>query len=156
MSILFVLILAANFFYSLLRVKKYFLVKNLYTGLGISLAFLYGALTVSKINGEIIAYYLLMSLLIFIGSVISDLRDYEGDRKTGVNTIPAVLGFGRAKKFVYVLLLLFSVMILIFEKFIILLPFAVITFLFLQKDVISSAHLIGGLSLIFLAMWLFF
>jgi len=150
----FILMLGANIFYSLLRIKRYTLLKNLYTGFGISLAFLFGAITGFELNVEVMAYYFLMSLLIFIGSVISDLRDYDGDEKAGINTIPVTFGFHKTKNMVYILLALLSFLVVFFHRVIVLLPFVFATFIYLYKNKISFAHSFGGLSLIALSIWL--
>jgi len=148
----FLFILLLNFSYSFFSIKKYFLIKNLYTGFVISLAFLFGAAAASTLTAEVVIYYLLMSFFIFIGSLISDLRDYAGDKKTGTRTLPVILGFDKTKKLVYLLFSLFSFMVILLPKFTILLPFVLIMVWLLRKNV-SFAHSFGGLSLIALIMW---
>jgi len=136
--------------YSFFRLKERFLVKNLYTGFGASVVFLAGA---SCISLEIFLYYLIFSLFIFIGSTISDLRDYEGDRLSNIKTLPVYLGYEVCKKIDFVLLSIFSVVILFFSHFIILLPFSIVMFYFLYKNKPSLAHSCEGFSFIFLVLW---
>lgn len=148
------LILLVSISYSFFRLKKYFLVKNVYTGFALPLAFLLGAFNGPVVTNEILQYYLLLSFFIFIGSVVSDLRDLEGDRKTGIKTLPVYLGFGRARKLTYFMLLVCIVLFLMLPRFLILLPFTLFVIFFLHKNRVSSAHSLGGVSLIALTLWL--
>jgi len=135
--------------YSLFRIKKYFLLKNIYTGFGVTQIFLLGA---GNITIEIIQYYLLISFFIFIGSIISDLRDYKGDKNKGIRTLPVSLGYNKTKELVYFLLTVFFILILIYSDLLVLLPFALIMFFSLYKNNPSFAHSCGGFSLIFLTL----
>lgn len=137
--------------YSFFKLKKHFLVKNFYTGFGASLVFLVGA---TYLTFEIVEYYILISFFIFIGSTISDLRDYEGDRLTNIRTLPVYLGYDTGKKIVFVLLSVFSFLILFFSGFTLLLPFALVMIYFLLKNKPTLAHSCEGFSFIFLVLWL--
>ncbi len=137
--------------YSFFKLKKYFLVKNIYSGFGVSLVFLLGA---SSIAYETVEYYILISFFIFIASLISDLRDYEGDRLSNIRTLPVSLGYDNCKKLVFAFLSLFSFTILFFSGFIILLPFTMVMIYFLIKNKPTLAHSCEGLSFVFLAIWL--
>lgn len=136
--------------YSLFRLKNYFLVKNLYTGFGVSLVFLAGA---SYVSYDIILYYLSISFFIFIGSAISDLRDYTGDKLIKINTMPVSLGYDNAKKIVCVLLLFFSLITVYFHYLIILFPFTLVIFYFLYKNKPNIAHSFELVSFVFLLFW---
>ncbi len=139
--------------YSSFRIKRYFLVKNLYTGFGITQVFLLGA---AKLNSDVILYYFLFSILFFIGSLISDLRDYRGDKAVGIKTMPIYVGYTATKKFIYFLLIMFliSILTLNLSKLFILLPFALLMLLFLGMNKPDIAHFCGGISFIFLAIML--
>jgi 4-hydroxybenzoate polyprenyltransferase len=151
-SILFYLFgIIVSIVYSFFRIKKYFLIKNLYTGFGVSIAFLIGA---ANINIKIFWYYFLFSFFIIIISIISDLRDYKGDRFSHIKTLPISLGYNTAKKFVFLLLSIFSLLVLFFSNLFVLLPFVFLMFYFLYKNNPSLAHSYGGASFIFLTFWL--
>lgn len=139
--------------YSHFRVKRHFLVKNLYTGFGATQVFLLGA--ASFIN-EVILYYFLFSILFFTFSLISDLRDYKGDKAAGVITMPVRFGYNLCKKFIYFLLITFSVLILTLNLsvLLILLPFVLLTLFFLNRNRADTAHTCGSIFLIFLVVQL--
>jgi 1,4-dihydroxy-2-naphthoate octaprenyltransferase len=85
--------------------------------------------------------------------LIADLRDYRGDRFIGIKTLPVFFGYERAKIIVYLSLTLFLIQILqsvVFPMaiFVVLMIFSVF------KDRIEEAHFLGGISLIFLVVWL--
>ena len=63
----------AGFAYSYFRVKEIFPWKNIYTGLLVGLTFLYGAEA-------------------GLPTVVSDLRDYEGDKQARIKTVPVHIG----------------------------------------------------------------
>lgn len=139
--------------YSSFKLKKHFLIKNLYTSLGGVQLFLIGA---NVLNADIVPYCLLFSFFIFIGSLISDLRDYEGDKFSGIKTLPVVLGYQRAKIIVYLLLVVFPFFILQLGvySFIPLITFSLIILFFLIKNKPKIAHMFNGISFIFLTFWL--
>ena len=135
--------------YSFFKLKKYFLVKNFYTAFGASLVFLVGA---GNISIPIMGYYALFTLFVFIGSSISDLRDYTGDKINNIRTLPVVLGYHLAKKIDFILLGLFSLTIL-FSDLVVLLPFSLMMIYFLYKNKLTLAHSCEGFSFIFLVIW---
>jgi len=138
--------------YSAFKVKRIFLLKNLYTCFSIGMLFLIGSI---NINGEVITYYMLLSFFTSIISMISDLRDYEGDKHSNFNTVPVFLGYDRARKFIFILLLTFSTTIIIFSRLLILMPYVFFMLYFIWKDRPKLAHAYGGGSWIFLAFWFF-
>lgn len=150
-SIFFVLsVIILGIFYSLFRIKKIFPFKNIYTSLVIMQFFLIGA---SNITIEIIEYSLFISVFIFILSLISDLRDYNGDKKENIKTLPVYFGYEKTKVFVFILLGIFC-LIISFSKVFILLPFALTMKYFLFRNNFSYAHSCGGFSFVFLSFWL--
>lgn len=151
-SMLFSLIgIVTSIVYSYFKLKRYFLVKNLYTGFVISIVFLVGA---NRIGIDILYYYFLISFFTMILSMISDLRDYRGDKINKFKTLPVTLGYERAKKIVFFLINAFSVSILFFWSMIILLPFTLAMSYFLHKNNPISAHSVGMYSFIFFTFWL--
>jgi 4-hydroxybenzoate polyprenyltransferase len=155
LSILFsVSIVVTGVIYSFFRLKKYFLVKNFYTGFVVSQLLLLGA---ANISNEAILYYFIFSVFFFIGSLISDLRDYDGDKTIDIKTLPVHLGYNLTRKITYFLLIGLSVLILgsslysLFPVF----TFILIIFFFLIRDNPKMAHFSEGISLISLVVWLY-
>ncbi|MFH1228847.1 MAG: UbiA family prenyltransferase [Candidatus Aenigmatarchaeota archaeon] len=143
--------IASSLSYSCFKIKKYSLVKNLYTALGVGTAFLVGA---AYISAEVMWSYSLFFFFIMIMSLISDLRDYEGDKKSNIGTLPVSIGYENVRKILFVLLGLFSVQSIFSYKLFAFLPFTFSMMYFLYKNRPSKAHSFGGLSFIFLTFWL--
>lgn len=147
--------LFAGALYSFFRVKKrYVLVKNIYTALCVNHVFLLGASAGGIVTFEIFLYYLLFSFLIFISSIVSDMRDYAGDKTIGAKTLPILLGYDKSKHFVAYLLLVYSTLLLVFTSIIMLLPFAVLMLFSIKQNKPSIAHSLSGYSFVFLTFWL--
>ncbi len=128
--------------YSFFKFKKITLFKNLYAGFVIPIMFLLGAVANSIISINILSYYLLISLYIFTISLLSDLRDYEGDRALDIRTLPVVLGKEIAGKIVYGLLILFTLSVIMLEAVGLFpfLPFVALFALFLRRGDPHRAH----------------
>ena len=92
--------------YSYYRIKNIFPLKNVYTGLSLTQAFMIGAANAGLI-GDMLLYTISLFLLLFVASLVSDLRDYEGDKAIGINTVPVVLGYEFTKKISFVALIIF-------------------------------------------------
>lgn len=140
--------------YSWLRIKKYLLIKNIWTALGISQSLLIGALATAHIGiTQVFAVVFLMALT---GSIIADMRDVGGDRKTGVVTLPVELSLTHSAQLVYALSAAIAALILAIgkDKFYILLPFAPVAAVLVSKGRYSEAHATGRLSFIVLLLWL--
>lgn len=143
----------AALIYSRFRLKKHLFVKNLYTAATVPISFIFGAANLSE---EAAAYYFSFFIFFLAGSIISDLRDYRGDRAAGIKTIPVHFGTESAKYAVYFLL---SVAALSFINlnaimFLPLIAALPIAFGFVAKNRYSHAHLSMGSPLVFLAIWL--
>jgi len=136
--------------YSALRIKERLLLKNAWTALGVSQAFLIGAFT-APAGAAIIGAYLAMSLLLFAGSIIADMRDVEGDAKTGIITLPVRFGIPFSIKIIWLLFLSASALIIKTTSLYVLLPFSLVSLLLASKGRFSDAHLVGGIS--FLALF---
>jgi len=131
--------------YSALRLKSYFLVKNIVSGIFLTAVFLMGT---GFLSAEVGVYYLMIFLFIYTGSLISDLMDYGGDRAAGLRTIPVVLGIGRTKRLVYALFLLFTLItfqLRLFNLFILALA-SIMAILFIMANKEAYVHKLGGFS----------
>jgi 4-hydroxybenzoate polyprenyltransferase len=130
------------FIYSRYRVKNIFPTKNLYTGLSLTQAFIIGAAN-APITKEMLLYIPSLFLLLFVISLISDLRDYEGDRLTGIRTVPVVLGYGFTKKIAYVVIGIFTASVFVFKLYglspLLLFVLPILSLVYLNKQKI--AHL---------------
>lgn len=90
--------------YSYYKIKDIFPLKNIYTGMSLTQAFMIGAANV-PINMGMLLYTLPLFLLLFVASLMSDLRDYKGDKAIGIRTVPVVLGYEFTKMISYATLI---------------------------------------------------
>jgi len=136
--------------YSRYRLKQYLLVKNFYSGFGSTLVFLIGA---SSVSTAVLGYYFMLSLFIFAGTIVSDLRDYAGDIKAGVRTIPVAIGYVRGKATACALFLTFLAAMHAtgLYMFAPLSAFSLLIMALLVADRPSPAHKLGGISLVSMA-----
>jgi len=130
-------------------------VKNIYTAFLITQLFLLGAGFIS-FTKDFMLPYILFFFLILTGSVLSDLRDYEGDKRVGHNTLPVKLGYENGKKLSYILLVICGTISLMIPNplFYLSLPFLLLTAIFLRVNRPHLAHKYGSSSFLFLALWL--
>lgn len=156
LSVLFYIVtFTISLAYSGFRLKKYLLVKNLYTGFGITQVFLIGASNFSITSG-VIHNYILISAFITIGSIISDLRDYKGDKAANIMTLPVFLGYEKARRLVMLSLIFYSVWVIGFSEFFVIGPFVLLMLFAVFKDNPAVAHLFGRYSFVLIALWLVF
>ena len=128
--------------YSSLRLKKIFLLKNVYTSFGITLIFLFGS-SLTDLSQNLLASNFFIFITIFAASICSDLRDYEGDKKAGVNTLPVVIG-SRKARWVILISLIFS----FYLSLKIFVPATFFVFLMLLLVLFNKpkkAHIVSGL-----------
>lgn len=92
----------AGITYSAFRFKKIFGVKNAYTIVVTSLIFFLGS-SMRPFTAATFEYALLFSIPMLIVSLTGDLRDYKGDLKAGIPTLPVAFGYGAAKRLAYLL-----------------------------------------------------
>lgn len=140
--------------YSFARVKNHLLLKNVFTGFGVSVVFIAGAVANGIINAAVLYYYVIFSVFIFISSIISDIRDMHGDGATGIRTLPVSMGDSRTVKIVEILILAFSASLLFSGRLLIVLPFALSMLFFVNRNRPALAHDLSGYSLMFLVIWL--
>jgi 4-hydroxybenzoate polyprenyltransferase len=105
---IYLISMAAGIAYSAFRVKKFFPMKNVYSGFFMSTSFLIGATAGNQILYGVIPYFLLVFLIGLTGNLLGDVRGHEGDKIAGVNTIPVKLGTKTAKRIIHFNFGLFS------------------------------------------------
>jgi len=122
------------------------LLKNFYSGANIPLLMVMGA---GLVNAEVLVYYFVLGLFIFLGSVISDLRDYSGDKQTGKRSLATVYSYGEGRLVAVASLLAFDFLVVGLSIFHLALfvaaSFVMIALLFANKP--RVAHISGGLAL---------
>ncbi len=153
--ILSLIFLTTGFSYSHFRIKKYCLIKNLYTAFLITQIFIFGIVDVVFSNA-LVFYSLFFYVIIFTGSILSDMRDHEGDRVAGVNTLPVLFEQKKIKALVFFLLASVSVFIVISNtgRLFVFLPFSLLSMAFLFRGNYHFAHLSGSAGFVFLPFWL--
>ncbi|MBN2043115.1 MAG: UbiA family prenyltransferase [Candidatus Aenigmarchaeota archaeon] len=147
--------LLTGFAYSRFRIKKYCAIKNLYTALLIVQIFFLGTMR-TGFDWMMIVYSGFFFTMILVGSLISDLRDYEGDMDTGFKTIPVVTSKRFSKIFIYFLIFGMLSLVTVFwvRDLIIFLPLGTLTAVYLSRDKYKTAHLFGSMGFIIMPMWL--
>jgi len=133
-AMLYLLSILAIISYSLFRLKKVFLLKNIYTGLFMALAFAIGALS-GRPGPDTPSYFIFVFFMGFAVNLLGDIRGTEGDRKAGVKTIPVVFGVETAKTVMYatVLSVLMAVSSSGFTLLLFFSPFLTLMLIFLQQ-----------------------
>ena len=153
-TLAYLLLFAIGIFYSLLKLKNVFPIKNLYTGFGLPLLVVIGATVNAPFSLALLLYYLLFSVFLTTVSLISDLRDFQGDKETGIRTVPVVLGYETARRLIYALVLVFLALVMLFDvRALALLALASFVMMFeIYRDFPLRAHTIGGYSMVALAV----
>jgi len=147
----YLLVMFSGVLYSGLRLKEYTGVKNLNSGFVLPLLFLMGA----GLSYQSLVSYFLISLFVFAGSIVSDIRDHDGDAKAGVKTLSVRYGRDVAKKTAYIsLLIVLSLVIYLgIEKIIILPVFSIAMIGLIELDMPRKAHGVAAFSFVGLAAW---
>lgn len=129
-------LIALGIVYSGLRIKGMFIIKNLFTGLTISFAFLMGSAVSRAPDFEILSYIPFVFLFGMTLNILGDIRGYEGDMAAKVKTIPLVFGREAAKKIVYSITALFAVSAIISARVLLypLIPFMLMISFFLHRN----------------------
>jgi 4-hydroxybenzoate polyprenyltransferase len=123
--------------YSALRVKRIFLAKNLCTGLTMGFVFLIGVSVSGAINNDIIYVFSAIFLVGFAGNMVGDIRGYEGDLASSVNTLPVMIGVGPSVRLAHLLFLGLSSQILISRYYLL---YPVVPFTFLVSFFLASGR----------------
>lgn len=137
--------------YSYFKLKKYILVKNFYTSLGGGMLSLLG---IPPTNWELAKFFTIYTFSIFLASIISDLRDYEGDKAADIETLPVRIGYHSARRISIISVASFLIIVTIVPEVRILSPYSGIMLFFLLRDQPRYAHTIEGISFINLAVWI--
>jgi 4-hydroxybenzoate polyprenyltransferase len=153
----YVLIMTAGICYTFFRLNARsfsHLFKNFNGAINIPVLFIFGA---GKLDVLVLMYYFSLTIFIFGGSVIADLRDYAGDKKVGKRTLPTVFGYSEAKiiavaSFLIFVFLVFSLFLTAFLIFTVV-SFPVILLMLINKP--RAAHVSACLSIVFAAGMLF-
>ncbi|MCK4714897.1 MAG: UbiA family prenyltransferase, partial [Candidatus Aenigmarchaeota archaeon] len=140
------------------RVKEIFVLKNIYTGLTICLAFLIGAWAADTAAFAVFPYVPLIFLLGFTLNALGDIRGYDGDIAAGVRTIPVVFGVGTAKLVLYSVSGFFIIYVLAMNSmlFLPLIPFMLMISIFVSMGKHKHARFSILSSFIFLFAFLVF
>lgn len=150
------LALAIILSYNFLKLKRFLLIKNVFTGFGVGLLFLVGALASPQaFMAPTLYYYFLFSFLVFIASIVSDLRDVKGDSLTGIKTLAFFLGTQKTKHLVFVSMIAFitSIVFLQARQLLPFLLFMVPAAFLLSRNSFSKTHSLLGFSLIAQMLW---
>lgn len=86
------------------RFKEVTVIKNLLVGISwsSSMTFLQAVYTGNPIDLTVWCAFLVVTSMLFINTVVFDIRDSNGDKKVGVKTIPVRLGVKKTKTFLIV------------------------------------------------------
>jgi len=85
------------------RLKRFFALASLVTGIQALIILLMGQLSLAQGETTILLYpplFWLVFLVFFLGSNIKDLKDVEGDKLCGVYSLPVLFGEKRARKII--------------------------------------------------------
>jgi 4-hydroxybenzoate polyprenyltransferase len=133
--VVYLMLIVLGAVYSGLRIKGMFIVKNVFTGATISLAFIVGASISGSLDAQAFSYLPFIFLFGLILNILGDIRGHEGDAAAKVKTIPVIFGSNAAKKVVYSMTLLFAVCAIIFSRVLLypLIPFMLMISFFLHR-----------------------
>lgn len=125
------LTLGISFLYSCppLRLKRIVFLSHLCIGLASGLVFLEGVSLIGNLlplSGFELKFFILIIFVFLIDSQLKDIKDYEGDKKAGISTLPTLLGEKRAKMLMSIMISLLFIFIIVFLNLIFLMPFAVV------------------------------
>lgn len=143
--------------YSAYKTKSVFFVKNFYTAFGVSGLFFIGiASEGTNLTLSLIIYTLTFAIFIIIGSMLSDLRDYIGDKKAGIKTLPVIIGKESSKILILYFIILTSLLIAIMQldKLLIFSLVNPLIFWLMFKDYYKASHHVLMTTLAVLPGWL--
>lgn len=158
-SALYLILIAMGLAYSgRPRIKERFLLKNLYTGFGLSLPFVIGAAAGGVLASLAFSYASVVFIFGFTINVLGDMRGMRGDESIMMVTLPILLGFGKARIIAItgLLSILGAIVLLSNPGFYLLFPFILASVFFLLANrlrpvrisMLSSFALLPGLLLI--------
>jgi len=155
-TLFYLLVLSAGVAYTFFRLNARsfsHLFKNVNGAINIPLLFLLGA---GNLNAEILMHYFLLSLFVFAGSIVADLRDYSGDKKIGKRTLPTVYGYKKAKIIAFITFSGFSFLVfgLYLKAFLLFGVFSFLIIFFVLRNKPRFAHFCGGFSILPTTAWI--
>jgi 4-hydroxybenzoate polyprenyltransferase len=107
--------LAIAYSHPKVHLKNMFVVKTVVTALGGFIASMMGALAIQHVSYLAITSSAIVFLIYFINGPLNDIRDLEGDRKGGRQTIPIVIGV--KKSFAIIIGSIFSIATMIVASY---------------------------------------
>jgi len=123
------------------RLKDITVVKNLVISAAVAstavlLPVLYAA---DPLSSSVFALFVFFLLRVFVNTVVFDIRDTEGDRSAGVNTIPVVYGVEKTKALLYILNLAVALIVVLSVLLAVLPPLA---YFLLPSSVYAHAYIV--------------
>jgi len=96
------------------RIKRFYILNNLLQAISRGfLPYVFVSLIFSVIDQKIVFYAFLTMVYVFFFQTTKDFNDISGDKKFGIRTLPVVMGYENARKFLYVGSVVLLVIILI-------------------------------------------
>lgn len=89
--------------YSLFRIKKYFLLKNMLVAIVWGTTVLFVGTYFNTINIFLLSIFAIITLEFFINSVIFDIKDMKGDSACKIRTLPNTLGIKKTLQMCHVI-----------------------------------------------------
>lgn len=143
-----------TFAYSKFRIKRIFLIKNIYTGAMMALMFLIGAANGALVNATFF-YMPFVFIYGFVINLLGDIRGYNGDRAAGIKTVAVLLGLDATRKLIHISMWTFICATVLFNKALYpLLPFAFAISFFLERGDLKKTRICILLSFMFLPVFL--
>ena len=101
--------------YSVLRLKKYFLIKNIFVALGWSTIpiFIYSIFNFSLNFAAVLILFLFLFFRVLFGAIFFDIKDIAGDRIHKISTLPSIYGLKRTKIVLHILNIMASCLLII-------------------------------------------
>ena len=96
--------LVIAFLYSVFRLKRVFIMKNILIAVGLCASVMIVPAYYENWSGVWVLSFLFFFLLVFINTIIFDIKDMKGDSVFGIKTLPLRLGISATKYFCYTLL----------------------------------------------------
>ena len=140
----FVLVLSFNLLYSFVysappfRSRRLFFIPNIIIGFcSVTAVFIGFSIYLDPFRFFPRALALLILIVLAISSTIKDIKDYAGDKKDDIKTIPTVFGLEKGKRIIGVLLAISFLLIPVFVKiqylFYVSVPFSLLAYIFTVK-----------------------
>jgi 4-hydroxybenzoate polyprenyltransferase len=148
-AVVLVSTLVLSHVYSVARIKALPL-KNVYSGLVASLAFLVGAF-VGGFSPGALAYVPFFVMTFFLINLAGDIRGYRGDLEAGIMTIPVMIGYENGRVFLHSVMASFAALSV--AAFPSVFPFAVVSLLFAARGRFRMSRASFFLSLVSLPVF---